>query len=202
MYSVGDISAENEQSMAAGTNPGKEAPAFFTGKKIKFLELCFRKCTNIKDILQVYINNERNFRSIPLPSTSERSCSTEQKVKDITREKFIINDEIFDRHLFNNNNIEQSEKNAEKIVQVNSEPVNVDGGLIQSEQTGIPTADNNTPGVTHLSVRQRIDLELAAQANQEQNATENFRQIVMHLNKCALEKFGKQQSYARKFVIL
>ena len=76
--------------------------AEFEGKKVANLERYFKECTTAHDIIQVYWDFPKQFHDIPLPpssAASDAAVSVTQKMKDLTRETFVIQGERFDSHV-------------------------------------------------------------------------------------------------------
>ncbi len=93
--------AEDDDGDGSSTGRVKvEEVTSFRGKKISALEALFRECSTMYDIIQVYWDHSRVFHSIELPTTTGRQCDAQQKVKDLTREVFVVQGELFDMHIY------------------------------------------------------------------------------------------------------
>ena len=92
-----------EEEEELGPPPPK---AEFEGKKVANLERYFKECTTAHDIIQVYWDFPKQFHDIPLPpssAASDNEVNVSQKMKDLTRETFVIQGELFDSHVHNEN---------------------------------------------------------------------------------------------------
>ena len=154
-------------------DPDEPAVISFRGKKISALESYFRECATMHDIIQVYWDHSRLFHNIALPSTSDRECEASQKVKDLTREVFVIQGEQFDMHIFDGNG-NPSQFGSQQL----DDPGEV-GGAYESD---------------HVSAA------MAAAAAQNDYMTECFRRVIARLNGAAQEEFSSAPHFGRKYV--
>lgn len=183
----------------------------FSGDKVALLEACFRECATLHDIIQMYWDHSQSFHSIEVPVTSARECSASQKVKDLTREEFIIQGEIFRDHIYNAENEDKVFKNERKQ-NVSNKPFSVSNKLKEGGgNEDLPKQQDYQP--LHWQSDTRKQPEFREHKEQtltnDDGVTSNcdtreslaaacFRHIVSRLEATATDKFGGVPDFVRK----
>lgn len=157
------------------SNDDSEAPPMpvtFRGKKISALEAYFRECATMHDIIQVYWDHAKLFHGIELAPTSGRECDADQKVKDLTREIFLVQGEVFDMHIFDEAEHSRLQAHNQNF----------------GSNAGDPASENY------------LAEQVAAEVARKDHVTECFRRVVARLNGAAQEEFSAAPDFGRKFV--
>eukprot|EP00750_Incisomonas_marina_P023053 INCI5010.6.p1 GENE.INCI5010.6~~INCI5010.6.p1 ORF type:complete len:744 (+),score=102.50 INCI5010.6:290-2233(+) len=124
------------------------------------------------DIIQVYWDHAKLFHGIELAPTSGRECEADQKVKDLTREIFIVQGEVFDMHIFDEAEHVRLQAHSQNIGSNTTDPAN---GNYIAEQ-------------------------VAAEVARKDHVTECFRKVVARLNGAAQEELSAAPDFGRKLV--
>jgi hypothetical protein len=77
-----------------------EQPLEFRGRKVSELEALFRDCSTLRDIIQVYWDHSKTFHHIKIAPTTGRECNAANKIKDLLRERFIVQGDVFEDHIY------------------------------------------------------------------------------------------------------